>query len=75
MLDGSGYFTSQCAYGYAFKPGGGAWLANSDGRIKNILGDYKVVVEILRLNPLLNIPSEGNDAFEEKQKPIISGWQ
>jgi len=48
-------------YGGAYKPGGGAWTASSDARIKNELGDYtRGLDEIVALRPVY-YTYKGND--------------
>ena len=54
---GSLYTTVQ-----AYKPGGGAWIASSDARIKDVTGDYTAGLEqVLRLRPV-TYRYRGNDA-------------
>jgi hypothetical protein len=45
----------------ALKPGGGPWLATSDARIKNVIGDYRMGLDqILALEPV-QFTYRGND--------------
>ena len=47
--------------GNALKPGGGAWLATSDARIKTVTGSYSAGLdEVAKLNPVRFV-YKGND--------------
>jgi hypothetical protein len=51
--------------GNAYKPGGGAWTALSDARIKDVVGDYPHgLEEVTRLAPVV-YTYKGNDATYE----------
>ena len=59
-LDGVANFTYNGS-GNAAKPGGGAWTATSDARIKNVTGSYSAGLdEVTRLNPV-RFTYKGND--------------
>ncbi len=61
---GSLYTTVQ-----AYKPGGGAWIASSDARIKDVTGDYTAGLEqVLRLRPV-TYRYRGNDAAAGETSP------
>ena len=58
LIDGVGNFSVN---GPALKPGGGAWAATSDARIKNVMGSYSAGLdEIAKLNPV-RFTYKGND--------------
>ena len=62
VLDGAGNFTIN---GQGTKPGGGAWAATSDARIKDVQGDYtQGLDDILKLNPVI-YTYKGNDTPTE----------
>ena len=57
-LDGVANFNIN---GQAFKPGGGAWAATSDARIKTVTGSYSAGLdEVAKLNPV-RFTYKGND--------------
>ena len=65
QLDGVANFTYSGS-GNAFKPGGGAWAAISDARVKSVLDDYgSGLSDILRLRPVV-YRYMGNDGDEHK---------
>jgi hypothetical protein len=65
-IDASGSLTIT---GNGFKPGGGAWTATSDARIKTIAGDYTLgLEEIVQLEPVL-YRYKGNDAPPKGDSP------
>jgi hypothetical protein len=68
QFDGSGNYTIN---GNGFKPGGGAWAASSDSRIKDVIGNYNLGLDdVLKLRPVI-YTYKGNDTLtEELDMPI-----
>lgn len=58
--------------GNAYKPGGGAWAASSDIRLKNVDGPYQVgLEEVLALEPILFHYKEGNARKEPINRAFV----
>lgn len=54
--------TFNSTYTYQTCPGGGPWIASSDARIKDVLGEYQLgLAEVLQLRPVTYV-YKGNDA-------------
>lgn len=71
-LDNAGNFTFN-GTGGAFKPGGGAWAALSDARIKTVEGDYTHGLEqVLGLNPVV-YRYKGNDGDKQPTDSLRVG--
>jgi len=49
------------AAGQAYKPGGGLWVASSDERIKNVLGDYTAGLDMIKQLQPRRFTYKGND--------------
>ena len=67
ILDPSGNFTIN---GGGYKPGGGAWAASSDIRIKDVVGEYdKGLEEVLKLRPVVYTYKGNHTLTEEPDVP------
>lgn len=68
-LDNAGSFSVPAA---AYKPGGGAWAASSDARLKDIDGDYDQGLDsIIRLNPIRFHYKKDNARKEPSGKSFV----
>lgn len=68
-VDSSGNFT---AWVNAYKPGGGAWNASSDARLKDIDGDYVQGLDsIVRLNPVRFHYKQDNARKEPSDRSFV----
>jgi hypothetical protein len=68
-LDNTGSFSVP---GAAYKPGGGAWAASSDARLKDIDGDYDQGLDsIIRLNPVTFHYKKDNARKEPSDKSFV----
>lgn len=69
VLDNAGALS---APGAAYKPGGGAWTATSDARLKDIDGDYRQGLDsIVRLSPVRFHYKKDNPRKEPSNKPFV----
>lgn len=54
-----------------YKPGGGAWIATSDNRVKTVSGDYETGLDaVLALHPV-RYTFKGNDTLEEPRNTAL----